>query len=362
MLHRTKLAFLASSEAAGVEKGTASEVQSEWELKLKRVLSNAERLEDGLRQVVPAWKANVRAVNATALNANVVITDKGGKKKNEKVEDDFRAVDESYLPFVHDSEEASRQFDGLLGRELFVGSTPLAHVLSEVRQFKENCSTLLHHIAKDVHAARLTLDHYLKKVQVLSDQALRKKITETGSEKIARNRQKLEAARDVYVARKRNYVDSMKSMYYRYPPLCRAVLSALWAFQMSAAEAIQEVTDPIESHISGSFNLAKSIDVHSMSVDIPKADREEESDDPELPLTSYEAAKKFETSRSDVPLPAGWEERVDPGSGRRFYVDHANKTTSWTPPSPPGYEKAVKSSKTGFEKLSEPVTPARNAS
>ena len=26
---------------------------------------------------------------------------------------------------------------------------------------------------------------------------------------------------------------------------------------------------------------------------------------------------------------AGWEERVDPGTGRTFYIDHVNKRTSW---------------------------------
>lgn len=33
-----------------------------------------------------------------------------------------------------------------------------------------------------------------------------------------------------------------------------------------------------------------------------------------------------------APLPPGWEERFDPSSGRKFYVDYVNKTTSWTRP------------------------------
>ena len=33
------------------------------------------------------------------------------------------------------------------------------------------------------------------------------------------------------------------------------------------------------------------------------------------------------------PLPEGWEERMDPSSGRRFYVDVRNRTTSWERPS-----------------------------
>lgn len=32
-------------------------------------------------------------------------------------------------------------------------------------------------------------------------------------------------------------------------------------------------------------------------------------------------------------LCAGWEERVDPSTGRTFYIDHVNKRTSWEPPS-----------------------------
>ena len=43
-------------------------------------------------------------------------------------------------------------------------------------------------------------------------------------------------------------------------------------------------------------------------------------------------------------LPPGWEERVDPASGRKFYIDHINKATSWefptaaaSAPSQPSY-------------------------
>ena len=32
---------------------------------------------------------------------------------------------------------------------------------------------------------------------------------------------------------------------------------------------------------------------------------------------------------SSAGLPPGWEERVDPTSGRPFYINHANKSTSW---------------------------------
>ena len=33
-----------------------------------------------------------------------------------------------------------------------------------------------------------------------------------------------------------------------------------------------------------------------------------------------------------APLPPGWEERFDPSSGRKFYVDYVNKSTSWARP------------------------------
>jgi WW domain len=32
------------------------------------------------------------------------------------------------------------------------------------------------------------------------------------------------------------------------------------------------------------------------------------------------------------PLPRGWKSRVDPASGRMYYIDHINKKTQWTPP------------------------------
>ena len=32
-------------------------------------------------------------------------------------------------------------------------------------------------------------------------------------------------------------------------------------------------------------------------------------------------------------MPPGWEKRLDPGTGRFYYVDHSTKTTHWSPPS-----------------------------
>ena len=53
-------------------------------------------------------------------------------------------------------------------------------------------------------------------------------------------------------------------------------------------------------------------------------------------------------AKSSAGLPPGWEERVDPASGRKFYINHANKSTSWelptaggsAPPSQPSYAAA----------------------
>ena len=32
------------------------------------------------------------------------------------------------------------------------------------------------------------------------------------------------------------------------------------------------------------------------------------------------------------PLPAGWEAKQDPGSGKTYYVNHETKATQWTRP------------------------------
>ena len=50
---------------------------------------------------------------------------------------------------------------------------------------------------------------------------------------------------------------------------------------------------------------------------------------PTLPTRQLSGAVAYPTL---APLPEGWEERFDPASGRKFYVDYKNKTTSWTRP------------------------------
>ncbi|KAL3909920.1 MAG: hypothetical protein SGPRY_009250 [Prymnesium sp.] len=38
------------------------------------------------------------------------------------------------------------------------------------------------------------------------------------------------------------------------------------------------------------------------------------------------------SARVEEPLPPGWEQRFDPASGRKFYIDFNTQTTSWTRP------------------------------
>lgn len=33
-----------------------------------------------------------------------------------------------------------------------------------------------------------------------------------------------------------------------------------------------------------------------------------------------------------VELPTGWEMKIDPRTGRPFFIDHINRTTSWNDP------------------------------
>ena len=38
---------------------------------------------------------------------------------------------------------------------------------------------------------------------------------------------------------------------------------------------------------------------------------------------------------SVAAVPPGWEQKVDPSSGKPYYVDHNTATTHWEPPAPP---------------------------
>jgi WW domain len=49
-----------------------------------------------------------------------------------------------------------------------------------------------------------------------------------------------------------------------------------------------------------------------------------------------------EKSRAAVALPLGWEEKFDANSGRPYYVDHINKTSSWEFPASAGLDISVR--------------------
>jgi len=55
-----------------------------------------------------------------------------------------------------------------------------------------------------------------------------------------------------------------------------------------------------------------------------------------------EALAAQEAEAKDNGLPMGWEEMIDPQSGRTFYVDHANQFSSWTKPTMGGQEAEAK--------------------
>ena len=53
------------------------------------------------------------------------------------------------------------------------------------------------------------------------------------------------------------------------------------------------------------------------------------------------AAAPPTSSAGSGALAPGWEERVDPASGRTFYIDHVNRRTAWErPTAAAGGEKA----------------------
>ncbi|KAI4230199.1 MAG: hypothetical protein LQ349_006284 [Xanthoria aureola] len=54
------------------------------------------------------------------------------------------------------------------------------------------------------------------------------------------------------------------------------------------------------------------------------------------------------TSEPDLTLPPGWEERTNKG-GRRYFVDHNTRTTTWVRPIP-GDEKTSKPLPKGWER------------
>ena len=56
---------------------------------------------------------------------------------------------------------------------------------------------------------------------------------------------------------------------------------------------------------------------------------------PPMGAAAAPVSKPSAPPSSSGGLPPGWEERVDPASGRKFYIDHINKSTSWDFPTAP---------------------------
>jgi hypothetical protein len=51
----------------------------------------------------------------------------------------------------------------------------------------------------------------------------------------------------------------------------------------------------------------------------------------------------YEMPPPEPSLPAGWEEAVDPRTGKTYYMDHLTKTTHWSlPPAIPTAEPPYK--------------------
>lgn len=57
---------------------------------------------------------------------------------------------------------------------------------------------------------------------------------------------------------------------------------------------------------------------------------------------SFQAAASMRrrAESGGVSLPPGWERKMDPGTGRFYYVDHINRQTHWHPPS--GFDKVAR--------------------
>lgn len=57
-----------------------------------------------------------------------------------------------------------------------------------------------------------------------------------------------------------------------------------------------------------------------------------EPDEPEAAAAPPIARTASIARQSTAPLPAGWEERFDPGTGRKFYLNSNTRETTWTRP------------------------------
>ena len=63
--------------------------------------------------------------------------------------------------------------------------------------------------------------------------------------------------------------------------------------------------------------------------------------------------RRRSSNLGEAPLPAGWEERFDPATGRRYYVDFNTQSTSWTRPN-----EAASSGKKTPKEMSAGLVPS----
>ncbi|TKR96458.1 hypothetical protein L596_010472 [Steinernema carpocapsae] len=56
------------------------------------------------------------------------------------------------------------------------------------------------------------------------------------------------------------------------------------------------------------------------------------TEDPLGPLPVYGGQNRPNSEDPLGPLPEGWEKRVDPNTGRQYFVNHVNRTTQWEDP------------------------------
>eukprot|EP00794_Sanderia_malayensis_P009788 gene9788-10787_t len=76
------------------------------------------------------------------------------------------------------------------------------------------------------------------------------------------------------------------------------------------------------------FSIRRHI---SIDQETAVSDDSESTDSPDGPRDERPSPTQAASHRVSSPLPAGWEERRD-DSGRTFYIDHNNRTTSWVRP------------------------------
>eukprot|EP00727_Mastigamoeba_balamuthi_P010727 m51a1_g6277 hypothetical protein (1435) ;mRNA; f:187105-193505 len=67
-------------------------------------------------------------------------------------------------------------------------------------------------------------------------------------------------------------------------------------------------------------------------LDAEGAPDEDEDEDQGSPDEAEDDEEEEDEEDEDEDLPDGWEVRIDPATGRKYYVDHNTRTTQWSPP------------------------------